>query len=760
MITNGSSPRGISWHQPLRSGGSAGRGGRRVRPGRRPSQILQNHDRPRDEVLDSSSSGEEEKDEDERRWGECGDQYKIIGKSTVVSASGEETQKREWQQKNHFDGDGGETEALSAASDDDDDEQFMNPYVMKPHFHLNSHNSTSLNSPPLSMELASITSWRSSSSTTTTQTSTRKTPNASTRKESSALMGFDPYSPGWDLQQQQQKQEHPRYPLQQHLLPQHHQNSEMELEMEADESTIDFTVYGQQQRTPFESNDDFDHLFRGDSRRASTFRDDDRGEVRSVEGRDCIHATSYSASFSPIPKQQQPYGEETPFNSSSMTSSSWSGAPMPDQFLPHRAPIFNARIPSSSEASSSGSFIGGQWGARVRQQLPTIFSGVSNAILSVLYYSSRTASILLHGGERNGSKDYNINNNTRMPLLSPSRFPEKNLHGKDISRTSRWGPIHSFRLVLVAMTTILCMRTMSIMLWSLPSETAMSSTTAIAPDDMTITEQQKQDTEQQQIIVNKMKKAKAHWWSRKKVEAYGESSSASSSENTRQRQDVMVVMPHAEVYRNGENMQTIIPKQRVKEEGNHVAMDATESSKEDEHPLAAVIVQTEEDGTILIKLPPPKSSLKEPDFGFGSINSDSDNADDTMYIKLPYKQRQNAAGDVNEEMFATTKQEIEPPLRGAAPQEARHPQSSILVRYPPPPLAEHEHHHSHGLGGKHRQLDEHESPGVLHALRKEFDTWMSKHGKQYGTKKEEDHRFNVWRTNHARYVCIECLKFE
>jgi len=243
------------------------------------------------------------------------------------------------------------------------------------------------------------------------------------------------------------------------------------------------------------------------------------------------------------------------------------------------------------------------------------------------------------------------------------------------------------------------------------------------------------------------------------MEASDGSASTSSLENSAQQHDVMVV-PHAEVYRDGkkEDAPILVLEQGVVVVGNHNVMDASESTRE--VPKGAVIVQTEEDGTILIKLPPPKLSLEEPEFG-STIMGGADEEDETMYIKLPYQQRQQhqqeevmASGSSNGEMTSIAKREIEPPLRGAAPQETQHPQSSILVRRPPPPLAEHEHHHSHhGVGGKYRHLHEqHEHPGVLHALRKEFDTWMSKHGKQYRSKKEEDHRFNVWRTNHARYV--------
>ena len=236
------------------------------------------------------------------------------------------------------------------------------------------------------------------------------------------------------------------------------------------------------------------------------------------------------------------------------------------------------------------------------------------------------------------------------------------------------------------------------------------------------------------------------------------------SENTAQQQQDAIVAPHAEVYRDGkkEDVPILVPQQEVVVAGNHNVMEISESTKDDGLPKAAVIVQTEEDGTILIKLPPPKLSLEEPEFGSTGMGG-ADEEDEIMYIKLPYQQQQEevmANGSSNGEMASIAKREIEPPLRGAAPQETQHPQSSILMRRPPPPLAEHEHHHSHhGVGGKYRHLHEqHEHPGVLHTLRKEFDTWMSKHGKQYRSKKEEDHRFNVWRTNHARYVLLDLLR--
>lgn len=116
-----------------------------------------------------------------------------------------------------------------------------------------------------------------------------------------------------------------------------------------------------------------------------------------------------------------------------------------------------------------------------------------------------------------------------------------------------------------------------------------------------------------------------------------------------------------------------------------------------------------------------------------------DDEDETLYIKLPYPQQQQNRRTLTEmQEEGTMKQELEPPLRGAA----------IPHHFNvPPPLMESNHHGHHG--GYHHSSEE-EHSGVFHALRGEFDSWMSHHGKAYRSHEETEHRFNVWRKNHLR----------
>jgi len=85
---------------------------------------------------------------------------------------------------------------------------------------------------------------------------------------------------------------------------------------------------------------------------------------------------------------------------------------------------------------------------------------------------------------------------------------------------------------------------------------------------------------------------------------------------------------------------------------------------------------------------------------------------------------------------------LEPPLRGAAVGGRK------LTHHPPPPLTESQNHRHHThVGGYHSHQEDH---GVLNALRNEFDSWVTKHDKNYGSGDEKEHRFHVWRKNHLR----------
>ena len=196
---------------------------------------------------------------------------------------------------------------------------------------------------------------------------------------------------------------------------------------------------------------------------------------------------------------------------------------------------------------------------------------------------------------------------------------------------------------------------------------------------------------------------------------------------------------------------------------------------------SGVIVQTKEDGTVLIKLPPPpplqqqqvnanvgqqqanRLNLKEPEMGLkepistkelhplgstkekelhplsstakeenpvtllessslGSIND----GEETMYIKLPYEKEEPTRRTLSE------KEQLEPlPLQSST----KHHHTFH------PPLPFESNHHK-------KKQEEH--PGMVKELKNEFTSWMTKHDKTYNTHEEKEHRFSIWRKNHVR----------
>lgn len=307
----------------------------------------------------------------------------------------------------------------------------------------------------------------------------------------------------------------------------------------------------------------------------------------------------------------------------------------------------------------------------------------------------------------------------------------------------RWGMASCFRLLVASLGALFCAGTVTVIYTASRMDDAgasVASKTVYQKDARVVDEGLREEASHRpsSIVLKKKGEGKrrtkgrrGRWWYR----GGAESDAAAGGQ------------PHAEVYRNGEEQSTaqeVVPPESSS--SNKLNQDDQHGPGGNAVESLPVIVQTEEDGTILIKLPPPAkgaNTLKEraeqpmgaaenpPALG----NDLAGDGEETMYIKLPYPQPQQ------QQQQQRTLTELAPPPRGAAV-------GGQLTRHPPPPLTESYRHHTH-TGGYHSHQDDH-STGLLNSLRAEFDSWVTKHGKEYANGEEKEHRFYIWRRNHLR----------
>ena len=646
--------------------------------------------------------------------------------------------QQQQQQQQHVD------EEFEYESDSGD--ELMNPYVMNPfpnRYNGNGNSRMLLDSAallPPSMELAAIsrTDDRSSSSsgincvggpaqrllqpqlsqqnpTLQSQQQQKKQQQqfvgSPTRQKQSPLASFDPYSPknssgGVPVQQlrrDQTQQQQPGDPF-------------YEMEMEEEES-IEFLSPNRQRNIKSEMNNTR-HL-NGDSNLFGPLLD----EPQSGRGYGGEEQPSFSSSFSPFPKHSPheyanstsgEYGESTPLSASG----------------------FAARHGRGASAAGSSRPAGGLVG---------ILGAIIDVLKAIISSAAYGASTLLYGNHQSSSPRGNSS------LNNPFSSQRLNVRMSHHSNNHHWGRLSYFRLFAIAIGAFFCVGTVTTM-WHVPNS---SNDVGVTVMDKSAYQSQNGD-DKTSIVLEKMGKAKRHWWNRKK------SDSSSGANNVADGQ------PHTEIYRDGQKevvqeiVHAVVQQQAV---GSNISGSSVNASRE----TLPVIVQTEKDGTVLIKLPPPKMNVKQPKMGsvqppppLGDNLPDKPLGDveETMYIKLPYPQQQQEG--------RRTLTELDPPLRGAAiPQPGILGQSghSKLNHYDPPPLAgshasskhyqtdSNQHHLSGGFHSRHHE----EHRGLLSELRSDFDSWVTRHGKKYGSKDEKEHRFNVWKKNHMRYV--HCASF-
>ena len=155
---------------------------------------------------------------------------------------------------------------------------------------------------------------------------------------------------------------------------------------------------------------------------------------------------------------------------------------------------------------------------------------------------------------------------------------------------------------------------------------------------------------------------------------------------------------------------------------------------------APALAQAEENGMLLIKLPPPRSNALAP----GGLGDDGDG---TVYIRLPYPQPPQSSQGRRTLSEAAARQELTPPLLGAAVRPLAHHAPPPLEALPGPAAAV----RGSRKGGSHAYRGgPDEEISAWKALRDEFEAWMAKHKKEYGTNDETERRFHVWRKNHLR----------
>ena len=661
---------------------------------------------------------------------------------------------------------------------DTDDDEIMNPYVMNPFHSLaasrRSHMLDSALMPP-SMELSNLSS----------QQQTRPPPqqppqqqlqqpfhqNQSEQRQPQSLFTFDPYSPRVKVQQLRKQQLN-------HELTSH--QNQLEFEMEMEEESIDF-LYDAKTREAHTANnvnkvggstsssrngeDEWQRDFSLFENPQSSILES-QSEYRKY-GQSTQHPQQRNThqqhpqqhgqnnykeqnppSFSPFPKHKtaSEYGESTPL----------SGHPSIHPF-----------------ASQSEPRVGGVMG--LAETIGGAMVTVTKAVVSSV---SQAASSM---ARRSTNSNNSPNSSPRYGNTTHNPFAQSKLRGRSTALRNHWGILSYFRLFVIVMAALFAVGTMTMVRHAMSSSDTNGTNGSMVTKSLyggessttqeTFVEYNTQDgvaVRKPSSLMKKMetakKKAKGkHWWNQFRHGG---------------KEETKVVQPPLEVYRNGEKETVVVS------DGSSPSLigDANETENKDKvdgngnaEGTLPVIVTTGEDGTILIKLPPPKMHLEESrpssmtlssaapmnsvvikDLQESSSPLQKNEEDETVFIKLPYQpERRRTLTDIP----PTSKEELDPPLRrGSIPSG-----HSNLHRRPPPPLSEplHAHHdhytnHNNKKGkthGKHHlgyfEHEEHHS-GVLDALRNEFDSWMENHEKKYGSHEEKEHRFHVWKKNHFR----------
>mmetsp|Transcript_31767 Transcript_31767/g.64187 ORF Transcript_31767/g.64187 Transcript_31767/m.64187 type:complete len:1004 (-) Transcript_31767:120-3131(-) len=281
------------------------------------------------------------------------------------------------------------------------------------------------------------------------------------------------------------------------------------------------------------------------------------------------------------------------------------------------------------------------------------------------------------------------------------RHPFSHTSRRQYSRPS-W--LAYFRLFVVVLATIFALSTMTMMKHMLFNEIDTSSTVVKYQQEAEAEKSARSNRNPDLLVLKKIENArlkarekKQHWWNRKKaIDGDGDVDVELGEKGTNGKQNVVQVESGSEMGHN------------------QAAAAATINNKD---AFQGVIVESAEDGTLLIKLPPPRMHLEQPSASKGSpqgglAEKTEEQQDESVLIKLPYPEQRRTLSEK--------------------------PDFSKGLKFSPLPFIEHkDKRHDHGLS-------------VLESLRSEFDSWTLQHEKTYSSHNEKEHRFQIWRSSHKR----------
>lgn len=293
------------------------------------------------------------------------------------------------------------------------------------------------------------------------------------------------------------------------------------------------------------------------------------------------------------------------------------------------------------------------------------------------------------------------------------------------------------------------------------------------------------------IVIERMKKAKQHWWNKN----HKKDSTATADSTATVQQGIDSSNQVQQGVNNGEE-ENVSPSSEQQQQqiintnsgNNNGAVSSIEGLP------AGVIVQTKEDGTVLIKLPPPPQQQSVNNMGQLQQQQIHNNVGQQQHVnrlslKDPSKLglKEPISTEELHSLGSTKEKELHP--LGSAVKEVENPAASLesnslgssssindgeetmYIKLPyekeeptrrtltengqldPQPLqSSTKHHHTFHPplpfeSNHHKKQEEH--PGMVQELKNEFTSWMTKHDKTYNTHEEKEHRFSIWRKNHV-----------